>query len=197
MNWPMGQSAPSASLQVTQIWKERVVSQGVMLPPRGTWQAGGVGWQESNGVQNREAPSPTLGVSAWAGIGQDEPPGSLPTSATPWFSNLTYDILIYPANQQIIWIAAQRAVACFKGAFCPRQNLSVLVCEGETSKSLKTSFTSRLIVLVLGAKSKSSDTCFLKPFKMVKFSLKLHTTKIRFSLSLNQVGWGSTYVMSC
>lgn len=60
-----------------------------------------------------------------------------------------------------------------------------------------TSFTSRLIALVLGAKSKSSDTCLLKPFKMVKFSLKLHTTKIRFSLSLNQVGWGSTYVMSC
>lgn len=163
MNWPMGQSAPSASLQVTQIWKERVVSQGVMLPPRGTWQAGGVGWQESNGVQNREAPSPTLGVSAWARIGQDEPPGSLPTSATPWFCNLTYDILIYPANQQIIWIAAQRAVACFKGAFCPRQNLSVLVCEGETSKSLKIHNKLHLPVNSLSLGSKKQIIWYLSP----------------------------------
>lgn len=80
MIWMMGQSAPSASLQVTQSWRKRLICQKLMLPSRGTsagWSSRPTGTsrevqQEEKWDPSNPPSSPSLSV---AGLTR-KPPGS-------------------------------------------------------------------------------------------------------------------------
>lgn len=56
----MGQSVPSASLQMTQNWEKRLRCQR-FCQPKGSGQAGEMGWQEPHKVQQGEMQSPSPG----------------------------------------------------------------------------------------------------------------------------------------
>ena len=132
--WKMGQSAPSACLQMIQNWKEWLMHQVHALPVRGTWTGSRIG-------QNRTSWSPTKAKRKVLHLGRNKPsthwrsahtvgeqlcrerPGVLVNKKSNWSQQC--GLAHWPTASWAVW-----------GKVLPAGNPSPLLSTGETPGEL-------------------------------------------------------------
>ena len=108
MTWMMGQSAPSASLLMTQSWEEWWIHRQAVLPSSETWTGWKLGREEPDEVQQGQVQGPAPGeeqpdapVEAWCGPAGEQLCGEGP--GCPGERQVDHEPAVCPGCQKGQW----------------------------------------------------------------------------------------------